>query len=78
MAKEEPLLMEGVVIELLPSSTFKVRVTSAGAMQTDMVVTAHLCGKMRKGYIRITTGDRVTLEMTPYDLTVARIKYRLK
>jgi translation initiation factor IF-1 len=77
MAKEEPLVMEGVVEELLPGSTFLVRV-KAGTMQTDMVVNAHLCGKMRKGHIRITVGDRVTLEMTPYDLTKARIKYRLK
>jgi translation initiation factor IF-1 len=64
--------MEGEVVETLPNTTFRVR------LQNDHVVTAHISGKMRKYFIKIATGDKVTLEMSPYDLTKGRIVYRHK
>ena len=72
MAKEEALQMEGEVIETLPNTTFRVK------LKNGHVVTAHISGKMRKNYIRILTGDLVTVERTPYDLTKGRITYRGK
>ena len=72
MAKEEAIKMEGRVVETLPNTTFRVQ------LQNGHVVTAHISGKMRKNYIRILTGDSVTVEMTPYDLTKGRIVYRGK
>src|SRR5208283_4942457 len=70
MSKEEALQMEGEVVETLPNTTFRVK------LKNGHVVTAHISGKMRKNYIRILTGDVVTVEMTPYDLTKGRIVYR--
>jgi len=70
MAKEEHIEMEGTVIETLPNTTFRVK------LENGHVVTAHISGKMRKNYIRILTGDRVKVELTPYDLTKGRIVYR--
>ena len=70
MAKEDHLEMEGMVVETLPNTTFRVK------LDNDHVVTAHISGKMRKHYIRILTGDRVKVEMTPYDLSKGRITYR--
>lgn len=72
MAKEELLNFEGTVIELLPNATFRVK------LDNDHVVTAHTAGKMRKNRIRVLAGDKVTVEMTPYDLTKGRIVYRSK
>ncbi len=72
MAKEDTLEMQGEVIENLPSATFKVR------LENGFVVNAHISGKMRMHYIRILPGDKVTVEMTPYDLTKGRIIYRAK
>ncbi len=72
MAKEDAIQMEGRVVETLPNTTFRVQ------LQNGHVVTAHISGKMRKNYIRILTGDSVTVEMTPYDLTKGRIVYRGK
>ena len=72
MAKEEALQMEGEVVETLPNTTFRVR------LQNDHIVTAHISGKMRKHYIRILTGDTVTVELTPYDLSKGRIIYRAR
>ena len=63
MAKEEAIQMEGEVVETLPNTTFRVQ------LKNGHLVTAHISGKMRKNYIRILTGDQVTVEMTPYDLT---------
>jgi translation initiation factor IF-1 len=60
----------GKVEELLPSTTFKVR------LENDQIITAHLKGKMRKFRIRISVGDQVKIEMSPYDLTKGRITYR--
>ncbi len=70
MAKEDAIQMEGRVMETLPNTTFRVQ------LQNGHVLTAHISGKMRKNYIRILTGDSVTVEMTPYDLTKGRIVYR--
>ena len=70
MAKEEPIEMEGTVVDTLPNTMFRVE------LENGHVVTAHISGKMRKHYIRILTGDKVTVEMTPYDLTKGRITYR--
>ena len=70
MAKEDNLEFEGEVIETLPNTTFKVR------LENDHVIEAHISGKMRKHYIRILTGDKVKVEMTPYDLTKGRITFR--
>ena len=72
MAKEENIEMEGTVIETLPNTTFKVE------LENGHVVNAHISGRMRKNYIRILTGDKVTVQLTPYDLTKGRITYRSK
>ncbi len=70
MAKEDVLEMEGEVVDTLPNTTFKVR------LENGHVVIAHISGKMRKHYIRILTGDKVKVELTPYDLTKGRITFR--
>ncbi|MFT7558568.1 MAG: translation initiation factor IF-1 [Flavobacteriales bacterium] len=72
MAKEENIELEGEVIDTLPNTTFRVK------LENDHVVTAHISGKMRKNYIRILTGDKVKVEMTPYDLSKGRITYRAR
>ena len=70
MAKEEAIQMQGVVKETLPNTIFRVE------LDNGHTITAHISGKMRKHYIRILTGDKVTVEMTPYDLTKGRIIFR--
>lgn len=70
MAKEENIQMEGKVIETLPNTMFRVE------LENGHIVTAHISGRMRKNYIRILTGDNVTVELTPYDLTKGRIVFR--
>lgn len=70
MAKEDTLKLEGVVEELLPNMRFRVK------LENGMVVLAHLCGKMRMRNIRVLVGDTVNVEISPYDLTKARIIYR--
>lgn len=72
MNKEEKILVEGKIIESLPNAMFRVE-TSAGHK-----ILAHLSGKMRVNYIRILQGDRVKVELSPYDLTRGRIIYREK
>ncbi|MCW5619713.1 MAG: translation initiation factor IF-1 [Burkholderiales bacterium] len=72
MAKEELIEFEGVVDEVLPDARFRV------TLKNGVGVMAYSCGKMRRFGIRILAGDRVTLEMTPYDLTIARITFRHK
>ena len=72
MAKEEHIEMEGTVVETLPNTMFRVE------LENGHIVTAHISGKMRKHYIRIMTGDAVTVELTPYDLEKGRIVYRAK
>ena len=72
MSKEEAIKVEGSVIEPLPNAMFKVE------LDNGHVVLAHISGKMRKYYIRILPGDRVTVELSPYDLSRGRITYRAK
>ncbi|RLA43297.1 MAG: translation initiation factor IF-1 [Gammaproteobacteria bacterium] len=72
MAKEDQIEMEGEVIETLPNTTFRVK------LENGHVITAHISGKMRKHYIRILTGDQVTVELTPYDLSKGRITFRAR
>jgi translation initiation factor IF-1 len=72
MAKEELLEFPGVVKELLPNATFRVE------LENGHEIIAHTAGKMRKNRIRVLAGDRVQVEMTPYDLTKGRINYRFK
>ena len=70
MAKQDAIEMEGVVVESLPNTVFKVK------LENDHIITAHISGRMRKNYIRILPGDKVTVELTPYDLNRGRITYR--
>ncbi len=72
MSKEDIIEMEGTVLETLPNAMFKVR------LSTGKVILAHISGKMRMNYIRILAGDKVTVELSPYDLTKGRITYRGK
>ena len=72
MPKEEQIEMEGTVIDTLPNTMFRVQ------LENGHIVLAHISGKMRKNYIRILKGDKVTVEMTPYDLTKGRITFRHK
>jgi translation initiation factor IF-1 len=71
MAKEEQIELEGTIIETLPNTMFRVE------LENGHVVTAHISGKMRKNWIRILTGDRVKVEVTPYDLSKGRITFRM-
>jgi translation initiation factor IF-1 len=72
LAAEEPIEIEGVVATVLPGTMFRVR------LDNGHEILAHLSGKMRKHFVRLTVGGRVRLEMSPYDLTKARITYRLR
>lgn len=73
MAKKDDIIeFEGAVIDTLPNTLFKVR------LDNGHEIIAHISGKMRKHYIRILTGDKVKVEMTPYDLSKGRITYRGK
>ncbi len=72
MAKEEGIEVEGIVQEALPNAMFKVE------LENGHVILGHISGKMRKYYIRILPGDRVKVELSPYDLTRGRITFRMK
>jgi len=72
LAKEEPIQMAGEVIESLPNAMFRVR------LENEHEITCHVSGKIRMNYIRILPGDKVTVEMSPYDLSKGRITYRFK
>jgi translation initiation factor IF-1 len=72
MAKEEVLEFPGLVTELLPNAMFRVK------LENEHEIIAHTAGRMRKNRIRVLTGDKVLVEMTPYDLTKGRITYRFK
>jgi len=72
MAKEGRIELTGYVLETLPNTMFKVE------LENGHVVTAHISGKMRKNYIKIITGDKVKVELTPYDLSKGRITFRDK
>ena len=72
MANKDVIEMQGEVIEVLPNTVFRVK------LENDHTITAHISGKMRKNYIRILNGDKVTVEMSPYDLSKGRITFRSK
>ena len=72
MAKQESIQVEGIVLETLPNASFKVK------LENDHEILAHISGKMRMHYIRILPGDKVLLELSPYDLNRGRITYRYK
>ncbi|WP_150913044.1 translation initiation factor IF-1 [Marinobacter halotolerans] len=72
MPKSDAIEMEGVILDTLPNTMFRVE------LENGHVVTAHISGKMRKNYIRILTGDKVKVELTPYDLSKGRIVYRAR
>ncbi|MEA2041325.1 MAG: translation initiation factor IF-1 [Bacteroidota bacterium] len=72
MSKQDAIEQEGIVKEALPNAMFRVE------LENGHVITAHIAGKMRMNYIRILPGDKVKLEMSPYDLTKGRITYRYK
>ena len=72
MSKEDLIEFDGQVLELLPNAMFRVK------LENDHLILAHTSGKMRKNRIRILTGDRVRVEMTPYDLTKGRVIFRYK
>lgn len=72
MSKEDAIQMQGEVLETLPNATFRVK------LENNYVVLCHISGKMRMHYIRILPGDKVTVELTPYDLTRGRIVFRTK
>jgi translation initiation factor IF-1 len=72
MAKEEPIKVEGIVLETLPNAMFKVE------LENKHRVLAHISGKMRMHFIKILPGDKVTVELSPYDLSRGRITYRSK
>ena len=72
MSKEDVIEVEGVVVEALPNAMFKVK------LENDHIILAHVSGKMRMNFISILPGDRVAMELTPYDLSRGRITYRFK
>ena len=72
MAGKDTIEMQGTVMEVLPNTVFRVK------LENDHVITAHISGRMRKNYIRILNGDKVTVEMSPYDLSKGRITSRSK
>jgi translation initiation factor IF-1 len=72
MSKEDSIEMQGTIIETLPNTTFKVQ------LDNGHEIVAHISGKMRKNYIRILTGDKVTVQLTPYDLSKGRIVFRAR
>jgi translation initiation factor IF-1 len=72
MAKEDLIEFQGVITELLPNAMFRVK------LDNDHVILAHTSGRMRKNRIRVLVGDKVTVEMTPYDLSKGRITFRFK
>ena len=72
MAKEDVIQMQGEVVETLPNATFRVK------LENGHEIIAHTAGRMRKNRIRVLAGDKVQVEMTPYDLTKGRITYRFK
>lgn len=72
MSKEDVIEMQGTVLESLPNATFKVK------LESGHEINAHISGKLRMNFIRILPGDKVTLELSPYDLTKGRITWRAK
>lgn len=73
MAKEEKIVVEGKILEALPNAVFRVELLEGGS-----IILAHICGKMRMHYIKILPGDKIKVELSPYDLSRGRIVYREK
>ncbi|MCA6071035.1 MAG: translation initiation factor IF-1 [Endomicrobium sp.] len=73
MSKEEKIIVDGKILESLPNAVFRVEIIEGGH-----IILAHICGKMRMHYIKILPGDKVKVELSPYDLTRGRITYREK
>ena len=71
-SQKEVIKLTGIVVEALPNTQFRVE------LENGHIIVAHMSGKMRKNYIRLVPGDRVEVELTPYDLTKGRISFRLK
>ena len=71
-SQKEVIKLTGTVVEALPNTQFRVE------LENGHIIVAHMSGKMRKNYIRLVPGDRVEVELTPYDLTKGRISFRLK
>ena len=78
MSKEDVIEVEGIVREAMPNTVFKVELLNKEGKPNGHVVMAHISGKLRTNFIRILPGDKVTMEMSPYDLTKARITWRSK
>lgn len=78
MSKEDVIEVEGVVREAMPNAIFQVELLNGEGKPNDHTVLAHISGKLRTNFIRILPGDKVTMEMSPYDLTKARITWRSK
>ena len=78
MSKEDVIEVEGIVREAMPNTVFKVELLGSDSKPTGHTVLAHISGKLRTNFIRILPGDKVTMEMSPYDLTKARITWRSK
>jgi translation initiation factor IF-1 len=72
MSKEDVLKMKGLVTEILPNALFRIK------LENDMMIIGHISGKMRKNNINVLLGDRVEVEMTPYDLSKGRVTFRYK
>ncbi|MCE1165794.1 MAG: translation initiation factor IF-1 [Bacteroidetes bacterium] len=72
MVKQDSIKVDGIITEILPNTTFKVK------LENGHEILAHISGKMRMNYIRILQGDKVSVELSPYDLTKGRITYRYK
>jgi len=72
LAKEEAIELDGVILEALPNASFKVK------LENNLEILAHVSGKMRMNFIKILPGDRVRVQLSPYDLTKGRITYRFK
>lgn len=72
MSKQDAIKVDGIITEILPNTAFKVK------LENGHEILAHISGKMRMNYIRILQGDKVTVELSPYDLTKGRITYRYK
>ena len=78
MSKEDQIVMDGTIVEVLPNTMFRVQLDPANPedVRPPTIVIAHISGRMRKNYIRIINGDRVKVELTPYDLSKGRIVFR--
>jgi translation initiation factor IF-1 len=72
LVKQDSIVVDGIITEILPNTSFKVK------LENGHEILAHISGKMRMNYIRILQGDKVTVELSPYDLTKGRITYRYK